>query len=182
MSEWKPSHVRTMLAICLGLEARIFGCVPKSRRDLHHCTPIRQVYSEEDLLSYYVVNGLDARKYKNKQRYCWVNFVETRRPANPTEERIGYASSQRYGTIEIRALGETANPHYFAAWTELWIKIAAAVAYLPAESAILRCCYSSWLEPNFMRLFQLKLRHENMDELANRSVVTRRTAEYEEEH
>lgn len=159
-SEWKPSHVRTMLLIGLAIEDRIFAVVPESRKVRQHCATIGSIYSSDEIQSYYPLTGLVPRKFDNKQRYCWLNLIETARPADPAEERIGYASSKPFGTFEIRALGETVDPDYIFTWVKLWVKIAAAVAYLPSESAALRCLYSNWLKADFDQLAKFKQQHE----------------------
>lgn len=171
MSEWKPSQIRTWATVGLLLENKVFELVPESRKHVKHCRRIRQAYSSTDLYSYYVVNNLVARKHDNQQRYCWLNLVETRRPKSPVEERVGYASSANFGTVEIRALGETGSPQYLSAWVNLWLKVAAAIAYLPAECAILRCASSSWLQPEIDALAAHKLEHEQRVAPLVRSVI-----------
>lgn len=171
MSEWKPGHIRTMLLIGLGLENNVFSIVPESRRQRHHCRRIREIYDSASIQAYYPINNLRPRKHENPQRYCWLNLIETRRPSDPEENRVGYARSKAFGTFEIRALGETSNYEYIEAWVEMWVKIAAAVAYLPAESAALRCLYSGWLQPDIDNLMRLKDKHERTDAVTNRSVL-----------
>ena len=170
-SEWKPSQIRTWAAIGLLLENKVFELVPETRKSIRHCRRLAQAYAAEDLLSYYVVNHLKPCKQDNNQRYCWLNLIETRRPASPTEERIGYARSEAFGTVEIRALGETSSYSYTLAWLNLWTKVAAAIAYLPPESAVIRCASSSWLQPEIDALHAEKDRHEQFSAPINRSVI-----------
>lgn len=174
-SEWKPGHVRTWLIIGLGLEDQLFNVVPSSRRQVRHCRPIREIYSTDKLQAYYPLCNLASRKYNNPERYCWLNLVETCRKADPSEERVGYGSSTPYGTAEIRMLGETRDPAYAATWTRLWVKIAAAIAYLPAESAIMRCVYTNWLQPELQKLRQQRDYHENHVAPSCRSVLNSHT-------
>jgi hypothetical protein len=170
-SEWKPGHIRTMLLIGLGLENIIFNLVPESRKQNTTCRRLRELYANKDIAAYYPLVNLNTRKYNNPQRYCWLNLIETRRLQDPNEERVGYARSRAFGTFEIRALGETVNFEYVMAWTQLWVKIAAAVAYLPSESAALRCLYSNWLQEDFDKLTALKAKHEREVAPIVRSVV-----------
>lgn len=170
-SEWKPGHIKAWLAVAMNLENRIFDCVPVSRRQSRHCRGIRQTYSSDDLMAYTPLRGLVSRKHDNPQRYCWLNLIETSRPADPNETRIGYARSTPFGTVEIRALGETQDADYVKAWAHLWIKIAAVIAYTPAESAILRCCYTDWLQPDFDALAAIRKKHEEQVAPLVRSVM-----------
>jgi hypothetical protein len=159
-SEWKPGHIRTMLLIGLGLENIIFNLVPESRKQSRHCRKLREVYTNQAIQAYYPLTNLHSRKQENPQRYCWLNLIETRRPQDPAEERVGYARSKAFGTFEVRALGETVDYDYIMAWVKLWVKVAAAVAYLPAESAALRCLYSGWLQNDIDDLRAKKEKHE----------------------
>lgn len=159
-SEWKPGHVRTMLLIGLALEDKLFSVVPNSRQHSKHCQRIRAVYTTSDLEAYYPVGTPVPRKQLNDKRYCWLNLIETRRQADPSERRVGYARSKAFGTVEVRMLGETKDAAYLTAWSKLWVKIAAAVAYLPSETAAIHCLYSNFLQPDFDNLSRLKDRHE----------------------
>ena len=159
-SEWKPGHIRTMLLIGLGLENTVFNLVPESRKQSRHCRKLREVYTNQSIQAYYPLTNLQPRKQDNPQRYCWLNLIETRRPQHPEEERIGYARSKAFGTFEVRAMGETVDHEYIMAWVKMWVKVAAAVAYLPAESAALRCLHSGWLQDDIDALRVLKEKHE----------------------
>ena len=170
-SEWKPGHIRTMLLIGLGLENIVFNLVPESRKQSRHCRKLREVYTNQAIQAYYPLTDLQPRKHDNPQRYCWLNLIETSRPNDPEEERIGYARSKAFGTFEVRALGETVNFDYVMAWIKMWVKVAAAVADLPAESAALRCLHSGWLQDDIDALKVLKERHERYDAQMIRSVL-----------
>lgn len=168
MSEWKPGHVRTWILIGMALEDRLYSVVPETRRRSRHCRRIGEVYGSADIMSYYPVGTPVARKQENSKRYCWLNLIETRRVGDPRETRVGYSRSKAFGTVEIRMLGETSRADYMTAWTKLWIKVAMAVAYLPAESAALYCAYSSYLQQDFDALARCKERHERTDVAVNR--------------
>ena len=154
VSKWEPEKVRTMLAIGMMLESKIFDCMPESRRNNHHCNTIRSRYSDQDLGQFYPVGNVVARKYDNIKRYCWMNLIETRRTGH--ESRPGRGASMALGTIEIRALGNTASADYILPWVTLWLKIAAYVAYLPSSLATLRCCMTNAFEEDFALLNKMK--------------------------
>lgn len=140
VSKWEPERVRTFLAIGLLLESRIFDAVPNSRSDSRACARIGARYSRNDLVQFYPTGAVRARKYDNEKRYCWLNLIETRRVG--TDSTPGRGSSQALGTIEVRALGSTKNVDYIMAWVELWLNIAAYVAYLPSSLAIMQCVHA----------------------------------------
>lgn len=153
-SKWEPERVRTMLTIGMMLENRVFDVMPDSRRGNHHCNTIRSRYSDNDLGQFYPVGNVTARKYSNIKRYCWMNLIETRRVGNDT--RPGRGSSEALGTIEIRALGNTKSFDYIMTWLQLWIRVAAYVAYLPSSLAIMRCCMTPTFDDDFLLLSKLK--------------------------
>jgi len=153
-SKWEPERVRTMLTVGMLLEPKIFDVVPESRRGNHHSNFIRSRYSSDDICQFYPTGNVVARKFDNPKRYCWMNLIETRRVGNDT--RPGRGSSTALGTIEIRALGNTASYDYISAWTVLWMKIAAFVAYLPSSLAMMRCVFSEELASDFATLAKLK--------------------------
>jgi len=95
-----------------------------------------------------------ARKFDNIKRYCWMNLIETKRVG--TDERPGRGSSHALGTIEVRSLGNTAKFEYVWAWTNLLLKLAAYVAYLPSSLAILRCGMINSFEEDFSLLGKYK--------------------------
>ena len=156
MSKWEPERVRTMLAIGLMIEDKVFDVVPNSRRNTRHCAVIRSRYSDSDLTAFYPTGNVVARKYDNPKRYCWLNLIETRRVG--TETRPGRGASVSAGTIEIRALGHTRDAAYIWAWTKLWIKVAAYVAYLPSSLAVMRTMVD--LEADFRALAKFKWTHQ----------------------
>lgn len=170
-SEWKPQQVRTMLAIGLGLEHKLFSVVPKSRHGNKQCRRISELYPDDAAAAYYPVNGLVPKKYDNPQRYCWLNLIETRRPSDPAEKRVGYARSTALGTIENRMLGETSRADYILAWSELWLTIAAAVASFTPEVAIIKCCHTRWLDSHFLQLAAFRARHDVEDLPTNQSAL-----------
>ena len=170
-STWKPGQVRTMLMLGLCLEEKLYSCVPLTRKQSWYSKSIKNVYSDEDIQAYYPTGVLKAKKPDNPKRYCWLNLIETRRPADPLEDRIGYVRSKAFGTIEIRMMGETTNVDYIQTWVRLWLKIAAAVAYLPAEVCAIKCLHSSWLNPDFAALSEFKNTHERLVAPTCRSVL-----------
>lgn len=142
-SSWEPERVRTMLIIGKILEPVLLSHVPISRRQNSQCSKISERYVPSDFAQFYPTGPVDAVKYSNTKRYCWLNLIETVRQGTRTEP--GYGSSRATGTIEIRLLGETANAEYIQAWTLMWLKIAAYVAYVPSAMAISHVCYSDLL-------------------------------------
>lgn len=151
-SVWKPSHVRTMLVIARFLEETLYDLCPSSRRDNQYCKPIAQDYSARDFASFYPVGVVRPRKYDNPKRYCWLNLIETRRQGT---ERSG-AAGPALGTIEIRMLGNVRRHRYVQAWAELWVKLAAYVAYLEPSLAISHCCYGGSLEAELSKVRDVK--------------------------
>ena len=149
-SSWEPDRVRTMLVVGQILEDRLFSLVHPSRQNNYHCERIGRRYSKTDFSQFYPVGRVDPVKYNNQKRYCWLNLIETARVGNRTEAGLG--GSPALGTVEIRLLGDTSDTNYILAWTTLWTKIAALVAYAPASLAISHCCFSSTLEPDFLAL------------------------------
>jgi hypothetical protein len=157
-SLWKPDHVRTMLAIGLLLEEKLFKLVPQSRLSSTHCAPIRSKFSPTDLQSFYPLGEVHARKCDNAKRYCWMNLIETKRQG--TDPVPGHMASPATGTIEIRMLGNTRRPNYIFAWTKLWAKVAAYVAYFPATFAIMHCCLTNSIEPELAEVENFSSRAE----------------------
>jgi Putative amidoligase enzyme len=154
-SKWEPERVRTFLAIGLLIEERIFTLVPPSRHSNRYCTKIRDVFTDQDIKSYYPVGEVLPRKMSNPKRYAWLNLIETKRVG--TDARAYRQASEATGTIEVRLLGNTRRFDYIWAWTVLWTKIAAYVAYLPSSLAINHCVLASSLEPeisNVLRFFK----------------------------
>jgi hypothetical protein len=154
VSKWEPERVRTMLTIGMLLEEKIFSVMPDSRRGNHHSASIRTRYSDDDLGQFYPTGNVVTRKFDNIKRYCWMNLIETKRVG--TDERPGRGSSHALGTIEVRSLGNTVKFEYIWAWTNLLLKIAAYVAYLPSSLAILRCGMINSFEDDFSLLGKYK--------------------------
>ena len=149
-SRWDPERVRTMLCIGLMLEERLFKVVPSSRVSNRYCAKIRSLFQEDDLRSFYPTGTVAPRKYNNPKRYCWLNLIETRRVGtDPTPSR---AAGPATGTVEVRLLGNVRRFAYIWAWTQLWTKIGAYVAYLPSSLAIMHCTAGGSLEPEFANL------------------------------
>lgn len=151
-SVWKPNHVRTMLFIARFLEETLYDLCPSSRRGNQYCKSIAQDYAICDFASFYPVGVVRPRKYDNPKRYCWLNLIETRRQGT---ERSG-ASGPALGTIEIRMMGNVRRHRYVQAWAELWVKVAAYVAYLEPSLAISRCCYGGSLEAELSKVREVK--------------------------
>jgi hypothetical protein len=134
-----------MLIIGKMIESKMFGLVPPSRRDNSHCVKIDARYGAADFEQFYPVGNVNPRKYDNPKRYCWMNLIETRRVG--TRSISGYGDSPATGTIEIRLLGETADPDYVERWTRLWLTIAGYVAFVPSSLAIMHCSLGNSLLP-----------------------------------
>src|SRR5574343_299883 len=138
-SKWNPEQVRTMLTIGTRIEDKLMDLVPESRRRNEFAARISEKYTEDDLCSYYPMGEVHPRKYDNPKRYCWLNLIETARRG--TSNQPGRANGPATGTIEIRLLGNVRRFNYMWAWTQLWCKIGAIVAYCPSSLAINHCQY-----------------------------------------
>jgi hypothetical protein len=149
-SSWEPERVRTMLIIGKILEPMLMLHVPASRRQNSQCAKISERYVPTDFAQFYPTGPVEAVKYSNPKRYCWLNLIETIRQG--TRDEPGHGASRATGTIEVRLLGETANAEYVQAWTLMWLKIAAYVAYVPSAMAISHICYSDTLVPDLNAL------------------------------
>jgi len=126
-SVWKPEHVRSWLAVCTMREDKFYTLCPPSRRNNPHSMPIKSRFSDSDLTSFYPVGEVLPRKDENPKRYCWLNLIETKRRGNdPLPHRMG---SEATGTVEIRMLGNTRRFSYIWSWIQLWMKVAAYIAY-----------------------------------------------------
>jgi hypothetical protein len=157
-STWKPEHVRSWLAIGLILEERLFRMVPPSRRNNQTCLPIKQRFMDTDLQSFYPTGNVAPRKCDNPKRYCWLNLIETRRQG--TDPTPGRMASTATGTIEIRMLGCTRRFEYIWAWTQLWSKIGAYIAYMSPTFALMHC----GLTDSIATELEAVLRAKNADE------------------
>jgi len=153
-SQWKPEEVRTFLVIGQLIEDRLFAVCPPSRKDSLHCKRILDCYSRDDLVSYYPVGDVKPNKRQNPKRYCWLNLIETKRVGEKPDRRFG--AGPALGTVEIRMLGNTRRFDYIWQWTQLWMKIAALVAYVPASLAIMHCMPGNSLDADFEALATLK--------------------------
>lgn len=154
-SDWGPERVRTMLIIGLMLEDRMYDLCHDSRRCSAYCRKIRDIYTNEELGSYYPAGAtVPDNKYDCLKRRCWLNIVETRRKG--TDSRLLRGLSHGTGTIEIRLLGNTKNPEYIYSWIALWLQIASYVAYLPGSLAVMRAGYSGDLDRLFAAVAHAK--------------------------
>lgn len=178
-SSWEPERVRTMLIIGKILEPVLMSHVPLSRRQNSQCAKISERYVPSDFAQFYPTGPVEAVKYSNPKRYCWLNLIETVRQG--TRDEPGHGSSRATGTIEVRLLGETANAEYVQAWTLMWLKIAAYVAYVPSAMAISHICYSDALVPD---LSALQSAYKNYSKVTapgmNTPSVVRPVEEYED--
>ena len=176
-SEWSVTQVYTWLMVGVYFEqAGIFDTVPKSRAKDSNCAKIISRYQADELSSNDPIGDLVPRKYDNIKRYCWLNLIETRRPKNPRENRIGYASSEKLGTVEIRLLGETMNPEYIVAWCDFWLHVAAIIATYAPHKAIMLVMSDPDLAAKFSNLKLRAAEHEIHVAPQVRSVVTPRHA------
>lgn len=159
-SKWDPEKTRTWLALGMALEERAFAACPASRRQSRHCCSLRDPekgFQDADLQSYYPVDEGKPWKYDNKKRYCWLNLTETRRKtADVPMDVFRNTREGTVSTVEVRTLGNTKRVAYALAWTKLWVKVAAYVAYLPASLSLLRCGYSTALDEDFAQLRALR--------------------------
>lgn len=153
-SKWEPERVRAMLAVATMIEPKLFDVCPDSRKNNRYCLPIARSYPEKDLTSYYPVGEVVARKYDNQKRYCWLNLIETQRKGS--DPRVGRGAGPATGTIEIRMMGNVRRFNYIWAWTQLWLKIAAYVAYVPSSLALMHCVIGDSLKTEFELLARLK--------------------------
>ena len=151
-SEWSPQHTRTWLSICAMLEEKLFKLVPESRKNSRHCRQITKIFDDNAMSAFYPIGSTVARKYENPQRYCWLNLIETRRRGTSS----GGASGPATGTVEVRMLGNTRRFTYIWHWVQLWVKIAALIAYVPPELAISHCVLSSTLKTDMEGLLAIK--------------------------
>jgi hypothetical protein len=177
-SFWEPERVRTFLIIGHLLEEKLFGLCPASRRDNQYCKKIAESYQDgRDFKQFYPVGQVQARKYENPKRYCWLNLIETRRVGT---DAPGRAAGPGLGTIEVRMLGNVRRFEYIWAWVQLWVKIGAYVAYLPSSLAISHCCFSGSLAGDFQRVELAKNAAKRDDKSAEgvKKMVTSDSADF----
>lgn len=134
-SKWTPAQQRCWVAIGALMEEQLFAVCPDSRKNNRYCRKIKAAFNERELGSFYPVGQVTPRKYDNEKRYCWLNLIETQRQGR-AESRIGRGDGPATGTVEVRMLGNVRRFNYIWAWTQLWVKVASYVAYLPTEQAI----------------------------------------------
>jgi len=138
MSRWTKLQVLSWLTVGCHLEASgLHKTVPTSRLQDSNCARIVDRYNSRELASNDPIGTVVSRKYDNLKRYCWLNLIETKRQKSPNENRIGYASSEGLGTVEVRLLGEIADAHYAKIWCEFWLTIAAYIASFPPHKVLL---------------------------------------------
>lgn len=159
-SLWEPERVRTMLAIGMILESKLFGVVPESRRDNQYCKRLSTEYDERSLKSFYPTGNVAPRKSDNPKRYCWLNLIETRRRG--TDPTPGRMSSEATGTLEIRMLGNVRRFSYIWAWIKLWAHVGAYVAYLPSSLAIMHCTFGGSLNQLFADVLAAKNQRKDL--------------------
>jgi len=139
-SKWSVDQLKTFIVIGKMMENTLYDLCPDSRkndREVHSfCQNIHEIFNNSDLLNENLIAGaIHDNKYSNRQRRCWLNITEVFRDGQGST--IGSAASPK--TVEIRMLGNTKRSAYIQAWTKLWLKIGAYVAYAPATTAILHC-------------------------------------------
>jgi len=147
-SYWSESDVRTWITVCCLLEERLFTLVPSSRADNQYCRKLLDGYNVAEFKNTCPLGHVSARKYDNRKRYCWLNLIETKR-------------ENGLGTVEIRMLGNTKRFDYIWAWTQLWIKIGAIIAYWPSSQAIMSITMSDLLDPDMLNVKRIKDIPEN---------------------
>jgi hypothetical protein len=159
-SKWDLEQVRTMLRIGRGLEDLLFDrYVPSSRKNNQYCKKIGEDFRQEDFMLPNPLGQVVARKYDNTKRYCWLNLIETQR-------RSGSASNPALGTIEIRMLGNVRRVNYIWAWTKLWCKIGAIVAYAPTTVAIGQILDCNILQPELDEIVRVRTEQQKADKIA----------------
>lgn len=174
-SHWTPAQVQTWLAAGLLFEQTwLYSTVPRSRFNSDTCSAITDRYSPSELQSNDPIGKLVYRKYNNDKRYCWLNVTETKRQKDPNENRIGYASSEPFGTVEIRLLGETKDLEYITNWVNLWLYTAAIIASFPFNKAMLIFLHDRTLMAKVHQLACQANAHEQTIATQVRSIVTPR--------
>ena len=160
-SVWTPTQVYTWLTAGVYFEQiGLFDTVPRSRRVNENAVSISSVYSPKDISSNDPVGEVASRKYANKKRYCWLNLIETKRKKADNENRVGYASSEGLGTVEVRLLGETKDAGYIMEWTKLWFKVAFIIAHRPASKAIMEIVASKDISNSIKVLKYMAATHD----------------------
>ena len=137
-SRWLPAQVKTALTLGFMLEERLYSLCPNSRRLSRYCAKLSDHYKVTDAYATCPIGRVYPRKMANPKRYAWLNLIETKRVGDPTLPE-GRQEAAATGTIEIRMLGNTKRASYISAWTDLWVRVAALVAYYPPHVAILAC-------------------------------------------
>ena len=82
-SNFKRQITNNLFAIGSMYEKDLFDLMPRSRQNNRFCRKIAQTFQQvnpEHRTMRQKMGRLNAHKYSNDQRYCWLNFVELFRP------------------------------------------------------------------------------------------------------